>query len=255
MLKAIIGGTGIYDIGEDSYTSEIATEYGEVEVDIINIQGEKIVFLPRHGREHSVPPHLINYRANMMALKDIGVKYIYSTVAVGSMNENFVPGDVVIIKDFIDFTKNRPVTFYEGGEEGVIHVDMTEPYCRNLNNLFMEESKDNIFIKGDGVYVCTEGPRFETSSEIKMYRKIGGDVVGMTNVPEVILAKELGMCYSAIGIVTNWCTGIETSEFTIHDITGSVEKNKKEITQIFIKVFMKELDQNKCKCKDSLIKL
>ena len=130
MEKAIIGGTGVYDIGEDSYVESVSTEYGDVEVDIVKINGEEIAFLPRHGKGHSVPPHLINYRANMKSLEKLGVKYIYATVAVGSMNENYAPGDIVVINDFLDFTKSRPITFYEGGEEGVIHSDMSDPYCK-----------------------------------------------------------------------------------------------------------------------------
>ena len=114
MKKAIIGGTGVYSIGKESYTKLVETKYGNVEVDVLNIDGEEIVFLARHGKEHSTPPHLINYRANMMALSTLGVKFVYATVAVGSCNENYAPGDVVVIKDFMDFTKQRSITFFEG---------------------------------------------------------------------------------------------------------------------------------------------
>ena len=192
-MKAIIGGTGVYDSGYKNTTKKLNTKYGEVELDIINIDGEDIVFLARHGKGHSVPPHLINYRANIMALKELGVEYIYATAAVGSCNENYYPGDIVVIKDFIDFTKSRPMTFFEGGDEPVKHVDMSDPYCKNMREKFYNTVKEfELDIKGDAVYICTEGPRFETASEIKMYKSLGGDVVGMTNVPEVVLAKELG---------------------------------------------------------------
>lgn len=254
-MKAIIGGTGVYSASGESKKKIVGTKYGDVEVDIINVNGEEIVFLARHGSGHSVPPHLINYRANMMALKQIGVNYIYSTAAVGSCNEKYAPGDVVIIKDFIDFTKSRPVTFFEGGVESVKHVDMSQPYCKNMGHRFHDISKElNLEIKGPAVYVCTEGPRFETASEIKMFKQIGGDVVGMTNVPEVVLAKELGMCYSTIGIITNWCTGI-SGEFTLHDIQKSVNKNREKITEIFIKIFNQGLDKNHCNCNNSIIEL
>lgn len=254
MKKAIIGGTGVYDAGE-GISKTIDTKYGKVELDILNIKGEEIVFLARHGKGHSVPPHLINYRANMMALKEIGVKYIYSTAAVGSCNENYAPGDVVVIKDFLDFTKTRPVTFFEGGNEPVRHVDMSDPYCKNLRGKFYTiAKKEGLEIKGDAVYVCTEGPRFETATEIQMFKKMGGDVVGMTNVPEVVLAKELGLCYATIGIISNWCTGIK-GEFTSHDIKGTVETNKEKITNIIIKIFREGLDQDNCNCKDSIIEL
>ena len=256
MEKAIIGGTGVYGVSGGSISKTITTKYGDAFVDIVDINGEQIVFLARHGKGHSVPPHLVNYRANMKALSELGVKYIYSTAAVGSCNENYAPGDVVVIKDFIDFTKSRPMTFFEGGEDGVVHTDMSEPYCRNLIGKFYEAAKQTgISISGEGVYVCTEGPRFETKSEISMYRQMGGDVVGMTNVPEVVLAKELGICYSAVGIITNWCTGIGSKDIVLHDIEASVGKNKELITNTFIKIFSAELDQNNCKCTTSRIRL
>lgn len=255
MEKAIIGGTGVYDAG-DAKQEQVTTEYGKVLVDIVTINDEEIVFLARHGKEHSVPPHLINYRANMKALSRLGVKYIYSTAAVGSCNEKYAPGDVVVINDFMDFTSLRSKTFYEGGNDGVVHVPMHEPYCSNLKKLFCDTAEELGFnIKGEAVYVCTEGPRFETRAEILMYKRLGGDVVGMTNVPEVVLAKELGICYSTIGIITNWCTGMGNG-FEIHDIQGNVSKVKDKITQVFLSCFTKgKLSQEDCSCKDSLMKL
>jgi 5'-methylthioadenosine phosphorylase len=253
--KAIIGGTGVYDAGGESIRKIVKTKYGEVELDILNIDGEEIIFLARHGKGHSVPPHLINYRANMMALKEVGVKYIYSTAAVGSCNENYGPGDVVVIKDFLDFTKSRPVTFFEGGDEPVKHVDMSDPYCKNLREKFYSIAKEEgLEIKGDAVYVCTEGPRFETAQEVQIYKKLGGDVIGMTNVPEVVLAKELGMCYATIGIISNWCTGIG-GEIALHDIQGALAGNKEKITKAFIKIFKEELNQAHCNCNNSIVEL
>jgi 5'-methylthioadenosine phosphorylase len=256
MEKAIIGGTGVYGVSGNSRSETISTRYGDAYIDIVEIDGEEIVFLARHGKGHTVPPHLINYRANLKALEMIGVKYIYSTVAVGSCNEKFAPGDVVIINDFLDFTKVRPITFYEGGADGVVHTDMSEPYCRNLINKFYEAAREmTIDVRGEGVYVCTEGPRFETRQEIRMYKSVGGDVVGMTNVPEVVLAKELGMCYAAVGIITNWCTGIDSGDIALHDIRGAMDRNGKNVTNAFIKVFSGMLDQNQCKCKGSRLGL
>ncbi|MTI48670.1 S-methyl-5'-thioinosine phosphorylase [Sporosalibacterium faouarense] len=256
MRRAIIGGTGVYNVGGKSTKKVIKTIYGSVEVDIVEIDNEEIIFLARHGRDHSNPPHLINYRANMKALDDLGVKFIYSTAAVGSCNNNFEPGDVVVITDFIDFTKARPITFYDGGKQGVKHTDMSDPYCKNLRQEFGKKARVNgIEIKGEAVYVCTEGPRFETASEIKMYSKLGGDVVGMTNVPEVVLAKELGMCYSAIGIITNWCTGYKKDVINLHDIEGSIKKNKELITKTFIDILRKDLKQENCMCHKAIIEL
>ena len=254
-MKAIIGGTGVYASKGDSIERTLATKYGEVTVDIVKINGEEIVFLPRHGKNHSVPPHLINYRANIMALKELGVKHIYSTAAVGSSNDNFHIGDIVVIKDFLDFTKSRPSTFFEGGHEPVKHVDMSDPYCKNMRSKFYEfAEKHKLDIKGEAIYVSTEGPRFESAAEIRMYMKLGGDVVGMTSVPEVVLAKEMGICYSTIGIITNYCTGL-SGEISFHDIEGAVNKNKEKIREIFIDIFQNGLDQENCTCKDSIIEL
>lgn len=255
MKKAIIGGTGVYDVGGKASKKIVITKYGQVELDILNIDGQDIVFLARHGKDHSVPPHLINYRANMMALKELGVEFIYSTAAVGSCNEDYKPGDVVVIRDFLDFTKSRPSSFFDGGSESVKHADMSDPYCKNLRKHFYDAAeKDGLDIKGDGAYVCTEGPRFETAQEIKMFKSLGGDVVGMTNLPEVVLAKELGMCYSTIGIISNWCTGM-TEKITLDDIQSTIEKNRENITGVFIKVFTEGLSKDNCNCKHSIIEL
>lgn len=248
MKKAVIGGTGVYNLGDKNETRTVKTEYGEAEIDIIEFAGEKIVFLARHGKNHSKPPHQINYKANMKALHKLGVKYVYATAAVGSCNEKYSPGDIVMVNDFLDFTKKRQLTFFEGKDMPVKHFDMSDPYCNNLRSKFFDKAKEKgLKIKGDGVYVCTEGPRFETSSEIRMFKNLGGDIVGMTGVPEVVLAKELGFCYSSISIITNWCTGME-AEVSEHEIKSSMAKNKEKIIEIFMNIFKDGLDQDNCRC-------
>jgi len=252
---AIIGGTGNYGAGIPNRIEIIHTEYGRVELDIIDYDGIEVAFLSRHGKSHGLPPHKINYRANMAALKKAGVEYVFATCAVGSCNKKFPVGSIVLIKDFLDFTKNRASTFFDG-ENGVSHVDMSDPYCTNLRSVFINKiSGEKLDYKGDAVYVCTEGPRFETASEIRYYGSIGGDVVGMTNVPEVVLAKELGMCYCAVGIITNWCTGFTGEDISLHEIAGSVDKNKSTLTDIFMDIFSMELGKDNCSCKDALINL
>jgi 5'-methylthioadenosine phosphorylase len=256
MRKAIIGGTGIYDAGLNVTEERILTAYGEVAYDLMRIDDQEIVFLARHGKNHATPPHKINYRANMMALKMLDVTEILATCAVGSMNESFEPGDVVVVNDYMDFTKGRIQTFYEGEDGKVVHVEMTDPYCFDLRTRFLKIAEsNNVEIKGEGVYVCTEGPRFETAAEIRMYKQLGGDLVGMTNVPEVVLAKELGMCYAAVGIVTNWCTGIEGNQIEGHQISESMKKNKVKITEMFVKTLLESIETKTCKCGQALIVL
>ncbi|QRN86644.1 S-methyl-5'-thioinosine phosphorylase [Clostridia bacterium] len=255
MRRAIIGGTGVYGVEGQNRQETVVTEYGAVTVDIQCYKGQEIVFLARHGKAHSVPPHLINYRANMMALKQLDVTHVYATCAVGSCNKEFTPGDIVVMRDFMDFTKSRAHTFYEGAD-GVKHTDMSEPYCHNLVERFYKESiRHNLKIRGNAVYVCTEGPRFETAAEIDFYHRNKGDVVGMTNVPEVVLAKELGMCYSAIGIVTNWCTGFANDEeIGYEEIMGALVENKKSITGCALDILSDPtLNQDLCRCNRAVM--
>ncbi len=253
MRAAIIGGTGVYGIGQ-AVEKEVQTQYGSVTVDIVTVEGKEIIFLPRHGKGHGLPPHMINYRANMMALKELEVTHVLATCAVGSCNDSMAPGDVMVIKDFLDFTKARPITFYDGGD-GVFHTDVSDIYCSDLRTNFHQIANDfDIDVKGEGVYVCTEGPRFETASEIQFYKQIGGDVVGMTNVPESVLAKELNMCYAAVGIVTNWCTGV-SGDIVMHDIQGAMKANKEKVTQAFISILTNKDNQDACACTRAVMAL
>lgn len=254
MKYAIIGGTGVYDVGGNLSKRSVSTEYGAIDVEVMTIGEDEIIFLPRHGKGHSKPPHLINYRANMMGLKTMGVTHILATCAVGSCNEAYAPGDVVCITDFLDFTKNRAHSFHDGSD-GVKHTDMSDPYCSSLRALLKVKSSElDLEVSGDAVYVCTEGPRFETAAEIRFYNLIGGDVVGMTNVPEVVMAKELGMCYAACGIVSNWCTGFK-GEISIHDIQGAIGSKKEQLTNVFINIFKEGVTQEQCRCTSAVMEL
>ena len=177
--------------------------------------GKTVIFVARHGKDHTIPPHKINYRANIWGLKKLGVTFIISTTAVGSLNENFKPGHFVLTDQFLDFTKNRITTFYEGGDRPVAHLDVTNPYCPELRDILQKVgTEQGLTIHNGGTYVCTEGPRFETPAEIKMFHMLGGDTVGMTNVPEVNLANEAEMAYATISMITNYAAGISESALT-----------------------------------------
>lgn len=256
-MKAIIGGTGVYAIesAHPAKTLQVETPYGTVEMEHMNIDGIEIVFLARHGKGHKTPPHMINYRANMKALQILGVDEVLATCAVGSCHESLAPGELVLINDFLDFTKGRVQTYFDG-TEGVAHLDVSSPYCPNLQSSILEISKTlEMPMYTDAVYVCTEGPRFETAAEIKMFRNAGGDVVGMTNFPEVVLAKELGLCYAAVGFVTNWCTGVKKGAIEMHDIEGSIGYNRKRLTELFLQVLTRTPAEKNCRCDASLIRL
>jgi 5'-methylthioadenosine phosphorylase len=222
-----------------------------VSVDIGRLGEQKIIFMSRHGKGHTVPPHLVNYRANIWALQKLGVKKIIATAAVGSLTSRFKLGDIVLLDQFIDFTKSRPQTFYEGGEQGVLHVDMTEPYCKSVQGVILKaaQAKSNpIPIKEGGTYVCTEGPRFETPAEIRMYQMLGGEFVGMTSVPEVILAKELGMCYASIGLVTNEAAGIADHPLTHAEVIESMKSTGKIVAQLIRETFGMLRAEQDCRC-------
>ena len=190
MEYAIIGGTGVYDprLLEDVREERVETPYGAVSLQAGVHRGVEVAFMQRHGAGHAVPPHKINYRANIWGLKLLGVKHILATAAVGSLAEAMRPGHFVIIDQFLDFTNARQQTFFDGGEPGVVHTDMTEPYCPSLRSVLVETGRrQGLDLHTEGVYVCTEGPRFETAAEIRAFRALGGHVVGMTNVPEAVL--------------------------------------------------------------------
>lgn len=252
---AIIGGTGVYDpeILDDIREEGVATPYGDIFFTIGRYNKKEIVFIPRHGKKHSITPHHVNYRGNVWAVKKIGVSHILSTTAVGSLNLSMKPGDFVFVDQFIDFTKGRDSTFFEGGKRGVVHVDMTEPYCPRLRSVLKKAAEGTgIEAHAKGVYICTEGPRFETPAEIRMFTQWGADLVGMTNVPEVVLAREAEICYATISMVTNFAAGISSQELTHGEVLETMAANRDNFRKLIMKsVEMIEDDKN-CFCQRAL---
>jgi 5'-methylthioadenosine phosphorylase len=251
MKTAIISGSGLYDPSmlTDVGEIQVSTRFGDVRLLVGKRDGEEIGFLPRHGRDHSVPPHLINYRANLLALKKLGIERILATAAVGSLNLHMAPGDCVVVDQFLDFTKTRPVTYYTGGEFGVVHVDYTEPYCREIRGAILRAGKeDGLTVHDGGCYVCTEGPRFETPAEIRMFEKIGGDLVGMTTVPEVIFARELGICYATVAMVTNFAAGISPQPLTHQEVLTIMGQNTEKLRQLLIRALGEIPVDVNCQC-------
>jgi len=227
----------------------VETPYGTVETVAGNLANHELVFMSRHGRDHGTPPHLVNYRANIWALRKLGVQKIIATAAVGSLSSDFRLGELVLLDQFLDFTKSRPQTFYDGGKQGVLHVDMTEPYCSAVRQIIMDASGQLGFaVKNGACYVCTEGPRFETPAEIRMFQRLGADLVGMTSVPEVVLARELGMCYASIGMVTNEAAGIAAHPLTHTEVMESMKILGVKVAQLIQATFeLWTTDQN-CLC-------
>ncbi len=204
-----MAGTGLEMLFKSVERISLETPYGFAFASKVACVGKHVFLMYRHGVEHTLPPHSVNYRANMWSLRELGVKRMIATSTVGSMNRRMKPGDYVVVDQFIDFTKSRRCTFHDG-QERVVHTDMSQPYDRRMRRVLLASAKENgLPVHDGGVYVCTEGPRYETPAEIEMFRRLGGDVVGMTGVPEVVLANELGIAYASLAIVTNWAAGIQ----------------------------------------------
>lgn len=252
MIKmAIIGGTGVYNprILDDPRDIMQTTPYGDVNVTVGCHKGDEIAFIPRHGSMHSLPPHLINYRANIIALKQLGVQTILATAAVGSLNLDLEPGMFVLADQFLDFTKSRHNTFYEGGQGGVVHCDMTVPYCPEVRQALAQAAEDLGFsLQNGGTYVCTEGPRFETAAEIDMFKQLGGDLVGMTSVPEVCLARELGICYANISIITNHAAGISPNILTHSEVVQVMKESTSDVRELMMESIKYLPAEKHCDC-------
>jgi 5'-methylthioadenosine phosphorylase len=248
-MFGIIGGTGFYAAGEKGSRRLVATPYGEVQVELVQVEGQEVVFIPRHSFDHSIPPHRVNYRGNIAALRELGASCVLASAAVGSMNEDLPPGALSLLTQFIDFTHARPATFYDGEEGRVVHVDVTDPYCPDLRKELMEAAGAlGETLNPEAVYVCTEGPRFETPAEIHMFRQLGGEVVGMTNCPEVALAREAGICYAAVALVTNWAAGVSSKPIEHGKVAAFMEGNVARVQKLFYHTIAAHLE-TKCLCR------
>lgn len=252
----IIGGTGVEDASVfgklDALTVE--TPFGSAHCLKGNIGGNEVYFLARHGRGHSVPPHKINYRANIFALKQLGVTEILSFTAVGSLNPGLPPGTFVVTNQILDFTKNRISTFFNGENGKVAHVPFAEPYCPALRQKLIRVLLDlRLRHSKQGTYVVTEGPRYETAAEVKMYAFLGGDVAGMTNMPEAVLAREAEICYVNCSVVTNMGSGLSLRELSHEEVTEAMEKRAKQITAV-MKAFIEDNApvETSCHCHEAL---
>jgi 5'-methylthioadenosine phosphorylase len=247
----IIGGTGFYEPGllENEREFKVKTPYGNTSLKVGRYRGKEVAFLPRHGEHHLTPPHLINYRANIWALREIGVTKVIATAAVGSLQEDLKPGEIVLVDQFLDFTKNRPQTFYEGGEAGVLHVDMTSPYCPSLHEEIYQVARQmQVRVHRSGTYVCTEGPRYETPAEIRMFRILGGDVVGMTSVPEVVLAREATLCYATLALITNYAAGISLRPLSHQEVVEAMDKARSLVRELIFTVIEHTKEARPCAC-------
>lgn len=243
---AIIGGSGVYNLSSAKVVEEqeIETPFGKPSSKIkkIDLSGDQFYFLPRHGEGHYINPSDVNYRANLYALKSLGVKYILSISAVGSLKEEYAPNDFVLVDQFIDWTKGkRARSFFEDGVVG--HVSVAYPVEKALQQRMAEVLKDvDVKTHVNGTYICIEGPQFSSRAESELYRSFGCDVIGMTNVPESYLAKEAGMAYATVAMVTDYDCWKE-EHCTLEEIMKVMAKNY-DAAQAFVSKIIPSLTKD-----------
>ncbi len=256
-IIGVIGGSGLYsmDALEDVKSVKVTTPFGEPSDEYITgrLGDVKMVFLPRHGRAHKLLPSEINYRANIYGMKKLGVEWIISVSAVGSMKEEIHPGDMVIVDQFFDRTKSRASTFLGDGIAG--HVEFAEPVCGDLSKVLYNAALGaGATVHMGGTYVCIEGPQFSTRAESKIYRSWGVDVIGMTNIPEAKLAREAEICYATIALSTDYdCWHEEEESVTVEMILETISKNVTMAREIIIgAVKDKAFEGRSCSCASAM---
>lgn len=252
----IIGGTGLYEIDglKNQKELKISTPFGKPSSSILSgvLNGVKIAFISRHGKGHRIMPSEINYRANIYALKKIGVTSIVSIAAVGSLKDDLKPGSIVIVNQFFDRTFKRDNTFFNQGI--VAHVSMADPVCSTISGILYKSGKALGYdIREGGTYVCIEGPQFSTKAESNVYRTLGFDVIGMTNLPEAKLAREAEMCYATLALVTDYdCWHKSEDAVTVEMIIDTLNKNIHRAKEIIRSSINEIAGRKDCVCQNSL---
>ena len=240
---AIIGGSGVTRLsGLEIFRKEVVhTPFGEPSAPLTygTFHGHELVFLPRHGAAHTIPPHKVNYRANLWALRQVGIEKVVGVAAVGAINPGMAPGTVVIPNQIIDYTYGRNHTFFEDDLTQVTHIDFTEPYCETLRQQLLAAAVSASVDAGvEGTYGATQGPRLETRREIDRMERDGCDLVGMTGMPEASLARELEMCYACCAVVANWAAGRGDGPITMREIEEHLTIGMEKVYKVLLKLFI-----------------
>jgi len=251
----LIGGTGFYQFFEGRTEEiEVKTKFGlpSDKITIGNLFGKEVAFLPRHGKKHQLPPHKIPYQANIAAMKKLGVERIIAPSAVGSLKTDIKPGDFVVCDQFIDQTKKREDTFFNGPK--VAHIEMAYPYCPELRKVALAQAeKLKIKIHPKGTVIVIEGPRFSTLADSIRFSQMGGDLINMTQYPEVVLASELGICYLNISLVTDYDAGIYTKTkakpVSIEQVLSNFRKNTGKLKKLISFIIENMPEEKECECQ------
>jgi len=253
----VFGGSGFYSFLNETEEYEIDTPYGAPsdKVAIGILEGRRVAFIPRHGRNHDLPPHKINYRANIYAMKEIGVKHIFGPCVSGSLQPHIKPGQFVVCDQFVDRTRGRMDTFYDGPK--IVHVAMAEPYCPNLRKIVIESARElGIDCHPTGTVVTIQGPRFGTRAESKWYAGQGWEVVNMTQYPEMCLAREQEICYVNISLITDYDAGLEghpeVKPVTLGEVVRVFKENNEKVKNLLFKAISKIPEKRDCICSHAL---
>jgi 5'-methylthioadenosine phosphorylase len=250
----IFGGSGFYSFLDDVNEVLVETPYGtpSAPISIGNIGGRAVAFLPRHGSKHELPPHKINFRANVWALRSLGVTRIIGPCAAGSLNRDVKPGDFVICDQLVDRTAGRADTFYDGPV--TTHVGFADPYCPELRGLAIETAKDEgIGVHERGTVVIVQGPRFSTRAESKWFQEVGWEVINMTQYPEAYLARELQICYVNVSLITDYDVGVEGEEAVSHEAVIEVfNANIEKLRGLLFALVPKIPSERTCICSTAL---
>jgi 5'-methylthioadenosine phosphorylase len=252
----VIGGSGLYVMAGLEHIREvqIETPFGAPSDAYIigTLQGRELVFLPRHGRGHRIPPSSVNFRANIYGLKALGVEWVVSVSAVGSMREEIRPGDLVLPDQFIDRTRNRPSTFFD--QDVVAHVAFADPVCKVVAQaMHTAAAQVNATVHFGGTYLCIEGPQFSTRAESRLYRQWGVDVIGMTNVPEARLAREAELCYATLALATDYdCWHESAEDVDIGSILAILQRNVQLAQEVIAGMVPQLQGERSCACCTAL---
>jgi len=250
----VIGGSGFYAFLEDTETLELETPFGAPSgpFTIGTVGDRTVAFLPRHGTDHRFPPHKVPYRANLWAMKDLGVTRVFGPCAVGSLRREIPPRTFVVCDQAIDFTRSRENTFYDG--PATTHVSFADPYCPTLREtLTKAAASQGIEHRDAGTMVVIEGPRFATRAESKMYGQLGADVIGMTQFPEMILARELELCYGTVALVTDYDVGVDDiSPVTHEEVLKVFGENIDALRDLLFAAIPEVPEERTCPCVDAL---
>lgn len=230
----------------------VKTRFGEASCLLGELAGREVVFLWRHGEGHKLPPHKINYRANVLAMKQLGVVAVLATAATGTLKPTLPPGTLLVPDQLLDWTKQRPLTLFEGDDIPVVHIDVTQPFCPTLRQRLLRASESlGVQVVDGGCYVCGEGPRYETAFEVKVLAQLGGDVAGMTAGTEAILFREAEICYAVLAVVTNWGAGLSQQPLTHAEVEAMMGQKLAAVAQLFEHVIT-NFDFPDCSCQHAL---